>query len=90
MVSESTTANNTAPPESSASDGEKNDEEFKDRLASLPEKYREEILKQYDLPDTNATLLHILGYATWIDVVLMVLGTLFSMGSGTSFDMLGL
>lgn len=58
--------------------------EFEAKLQGLPEKYRQEILKQYDLPETKASLISILKYATGIEVLFMVVGTLMSIGSGTS------
>jgi len=64
----------------------KNDEEkddFQLRLAKLPDQYREEILRQYDLPTSKATPLTILGFATWVEVLLMIAGTLFAIGAGT-------
>ena len=57
--------------------------EFEAKLEGLPEKYREEILKQYELPETKASLVSILKYATWVEVMFMVVGTLMSIGSGT-------
>lgn len=58
------------------------EDDFEHRLASLPEQYREEILRQYDLPTCKATLLTILGYATWVEVLLMIAGTLLSICAG--------
>ena len=57
--------------------------EFQTKLEGLPQKYKEEILKQYELPETNASLVSILKYATWVETLLMVVGTLMSIGSGT-------
>ena len=54
------------------------------RLAELPEKYRHEILRQYDVPDTNISLFSmILRHATLFEILLMTIGTLMSMASGT-------
>jgi len=59
---------------------QKND--FNERLAKLPEQYRDEILKQYDLPEPSATLLSVFKYATWIEIFLMVVGTFTAIASG--------
>ena len=56
--------------------------DFEERLAGLPEKYRSEILKQYDIPDTKVTLFGVLRHATWVEVLLMVAGTILSIASG--------
>jgi len=63
-------------------DPEKVKDEFKERLATLPEQYREEILKQYDLPEASATLLSVFKYASWKEALLMVIGTFMAIGSG--------
>ena len=55
---------------------------FEERLAGLPEKYRSEILKQYDIPETKVTLFGVLRHATWVEVLLMVAGTFLSIASG--------
>jgi len=57
--------------------------EFEARLAQLPEVYRTEILKQYEIPDTKVTLFAVSAYTTWVEVVLMLVGTVLSLGSGT-------
>jgi hypothetical protein len=67
-------------------DPEKKEEDFQERLAGLPEKYKEEILRQYDLPETKVSFLAILGYATWIEVVLMVVGSLMSIAAGKNHN----
>lgn len=82
--SQSSTASATIPADDGAGTPEEEKDQFKVKLEGLPEKYKEEILKQYDLPDTKATLFSILKYATWVEIVLMVVGTLMSIGSGTS------
>jgi hypothetical protein len=58
------------------------EEDFQERLAGLPAKYKDEILRQYDLPETKVSLLSVLGHATWIEVVLMVVGSIMSIGAG--------
>lgn len=71
--------------ESSASESDEKKEkekEFEDQLAKLPEQYREEVLRQYDLPESKATLLSILGFATWVEIFMMVAGTILSIGAG--------
>jgi hypothetical protein len=67
----------------SESDEKKDDEKpFEERLTTLPEQYREEVLRQYDLPESKATLLSILGLATWFEIFLMVAGTFLSIAAG--------
>lgn len=75
-----TSTNTTSYPESDESEPKKDD--FEERLAGLPEKYRDEILRQFDIPQTKITLLSVLGYATWPEILLMIAGSLFSMGGG--------
>ena len=53
-----------------------------DHIAGLPEKYREEILRQYELPEVKATFLDILRWAKPFEVVLMVVGILLAIASG--------
>src|SRR5271170_2058098 len=60
----------------------KEDDEFEERLAGLPEKYREEILKQYDIPNIKVNLFHVLGHAEWTEVLLMIIGTFCSIAAG--------
>ena len=81
IQSGSTSAANTV--KSGVPDDEKEKGEFEAKLQGLPEKYREEILKQYDLPETKASLISILKHAKGIEILLMVVGTLMSIGSGT-------
>jgi hypothetical protein len=64
---------------------EKKEVEYEARLATLPEEYREEVLRQYDLPASKATVLSILSFATWLEIFLMVAGTILSIGAGTFF-----
>ena len=66
--SPSATESTVIPTESFAQ--EKKEEDF------------QEILRQYDLPETKVSFLAILGHATWIEVVLMVVGSLMSIASG--------
>ena len=74
-------AENPLKPESIESESKKDD--FEERLAGLPEKYREEILRQYDIPDIKVNLLSVFRYSTWVEIVLMIIGTLASVGAGT-------
>ena len=77
---ETVTANVSA---SSASEtDEKKEVEYEARLATLPEEYRDEVLRQYDLPESKATILSIFAFATWMEILLMVAGTIFSIGAG--------
>ena len=57
-------------------------DDFEERLAGLPEKYRDEILKQYDIPQIKVSLFGILQHATWVEILLMVAGTFLSIASG--------
>ena len=68
----------------SAPGAEKETDDFEQRLSNLPEQYRVEILRQYDVPTVKATIFAILGFATWVEVLLMIAGTIFSIGAGTS------
>lgn len=56
--------------------------EFPKRLEGLPKQYREEILRQYEIPTSKATLLTILKSATWVEVLLMIFATILSIGAG--------
>jgi hypothetical protein len=55
---------------------------FEDQLASLPEKYREEILRQYALPETKVGIFGILGWATRFEATVMMMGTLAAIAAG--------
>ena len=63
-------------------ESEKELAEFPKRLEGLPKKYREEILRQYEIPTSKATLLTILGSATWMEVLLMIFATILSITAG--------
>ena len=80
MIHEASTKENIS--EHSTTKSEEKTVDFEKRLAKLPEKYRQEILHQYDFPDSKATLLSILGLATWVEVLLMIAGTIFSIAAG--------
>ena len=67
----------------SKTQAEKNDDDFEQRLVHLPEQYRDEILRQYDLPASKVSLLSMLGFATWVEVILMIVGSLLSIVAGT-------
>lgn len=58
------------------------DEQTKDDLDRLPEKHREEILKQYDLPKVNVNFFTLLGYGNYVDYALQVVGSIMSVGAG--------
>ena len=59
-------------------------DDFEERLAGLSRNYREEILQQYDIPKSRATLLAVFQHATWLEKLLMILGTVMSITSGDS------
>lgn len=59
----------------------KQQDDFDEKLARLLDMYRTEILRQYEILDTKVTLLSVLRYATWLDIPLIVFGTLLSIGA---------
>lgn len=65
-------------------ESKKKSEDFEERLAGLPEKYRDEILRQYDIPETKVSLLAVLRHATLFEKLLMIIGTLMAIASGNS------
>ena len=71
-----------ANPPHTIPEPESKKDDFEERLAGLPEKYRDEILKQYDIPETKTSLFGVLRHATWIEILLMVAGTFLSIASG--------
>lgn len=71
------------PKVSNKSEVEKDDDDFQQRLASLPQQHREEILRQYELPICKASLLSLLGFARWVEVIMMIVGSIFSIAAGT-------
>jgi hypothetical protein len=68
----------------SPDDASQKEDDFELRLDALPEKYRTEILRQYDLPEVKVTLLTTFQYATWIEVLLMLVGSLAAAAAGIS------
>jgi len=64
------------------------DDEAEFDLDQLPEKYREEILKQYDLPNVKVNLFTILAYGTPLDFLLQILGSVMSVAAGTVISFL--
>jgi hypothetical protein len=55
---------------------------FETALDSLPDKYRAQILRQYDLPKTKATMLDFFRWATLLEIILMIIGGGLAIGSG--------
>jgi hypothetical protein len=53
-----------------------------DDESRLPEKYRQQILQQYELPATKVTMLDILRWATSFEVFLMIVGILLAIAAG--------
>jgi len=51
-------------------------------LDKLPDKHREEILKQYELPNVKVNFFTILGYGTPLDFALQILGSVMSVAAG--------
>jgi ATP-binding cassette, subfamily B (MDR/TAP), member 1 len=74
-----------APPVDT-SESDSNNDDFEQRLAGLPERYRDEILRQYDIPQTEVSLLAVLRHATWFEKVLMIVGSIMSVATGFSFS----
>jgi len=54
-------------------------------IDNLPEQYREEILRQYDLPKVKVNLFTLLGYGTWGEFALQILGSVMSVGAGRPY-----
>jgi len=54
---------------------------FEDRLAVLPDNYREHILRQYELSDKTYTMFDI-RWASPLEIALMSLGTVMAVGAG--------
>src|SRR5436190_17350876 len=65
---------------------EKQDDDFEKRLAGLPDQYRDEILRQYEIPETNASLFAVLRYATLFEKLLMIIGAFMAIASGTLYS----
>jgi hypothetical protein len=59
------------------------DESFDAKLSQLPEQYRAEILRQYEIPEEKVSLLAVLRFATLLEKLLMVIGLLMSIAAGT-------
>ena len=57
-------------------------ETFGRALDSLPDTYRDQILRQYDLPTTKATMLDLFRWATPLEIILMIIGSGLAIGSG--------
>jgi hypothetical protein len=51
-------------------------------LQRLPTKHRQEILKQYDLPDVNLNLFSILRYATPAEFAMQIVGSICAVAAG--------
>jgi ATP-binding cassette, subfamily B (MDR/TAP), member 1 len=78
----------TTTPTDSSDSGEMKEDDFKQRLVGLPENYREEILKQYDVPNTRVTLFAVLRYATATEKALMIVGSLLSIAYGAALPLM--
>jgi len=53
-----------------------------DVVDRLPTQFREEILRQYDLPQDSYSLFEIFKWATPIEVVMQIFGLLMAIGAG--------
>ena len=74
----------TFSPPASLKDLEKS-AQFDEHLARLPDTYKEEILRQYDIPNVKSTILDVLRWATPFEVALMTLGIIMALVAGSSF-----
>jgi len=54
-------------------------------LQRLPTQYREEIMKQYDLPQDKVSILTILRYATPLEFGMQIVGSLMAIAGGIGF-----
>jgi len=54
-------------------------------LQRLPTNYREEILKQYDLPEVKVSILTIFRYGTPLEYAMEIVGLLFAIAAGIPF-----
>lgn len=58
------------------------DEALDTVLGRLPTQFREEILKQYDLPDVNVSIFTIFRYATPLEYAMQIIGILMAFLAG--------
>jgi hypothetical protein len=61
------------------------DQAHEEVLKRLPANQRNSILKQYDLPEINVSILTILRYATPFESLLQIIGLLMAFGAGISW-----
>jgi hypothetical protein len=59
------------------------DQPLEKALERLPTQYRNEILKQYELPNSKVSILTIFRYATPYEIALQVIGILMAIVAGT-------
>jgi hypothetical protein len=59
------------------------DQPLEDILERLPTQHREELKKQYELPDVKVGILDIFRYATPFEVALQILGLIMAIVQGT-------
>jgi hypothetical protein len=59
------------------------DQPLENVLQRLPTNYREEILKQYDLPVVKVSILTIFRYGTPLEYAMEIVGILFAIAAGT-------
>jgi hypothetical protein len=52
-------------------------------LEKLPTRYRDEILKQYDLPQTKVSFFTVFRYATPLEYAMQVIGIIAAIAAGT-------
>jgi hypothetical protein len=61
------------------------DKDHEEVLNRLPTHQRNSILMQYDLPAINVSIFTILGYATYFERALQLIGLLMAFGAGIAF-----
>jgi hypothetical protein len=62
------------------------DQSMGEILERLPSHYRKEILKQYDVPKVNISILTILRYGTTAEFCMQVVGTICAIAAGTTWE----
>jgi len=58
------------------------DQPLEDILKRLPTQHREELQKQYEMPEVKVGILSILRYATPLEFALQIVGLLMAIGAG--------
>jgi len=69
-----------------ASDVAPADQTMETILQRLPTQYREELMKQYDLPQDKVSFLTVLRYATLLEFGMQIVGALMAIAAGILFS----